>query len=258
MIIRYRDIESSESRTLGTVRFQLADIIQATNLAFHQPCSVKTATSEIIIGRLSLKAELGCRGLHFGADFLDAISSNTDNIHESEHDNRHYPRYTDYIDYRQSHECCRYQHKRDDLIYEQCIYDIHDEQTDNKSETPSTPINIESKSSNSQKLYGRNVEKDFQDLPDKELNLQLNKPDELNDDNENELKGLFHVGLINYCSWFESASDTYLVCRPFWSESILGTENCQNKTKEENYQLNCLEVITQLKRLTAKKVIVSI
>lgn len=244
MIIRYRDIESSESRTLGTVRFQLADIIQATNLAFHQPCPVKTETSEIIIGRLSLKAELGCRGLHFGADFLDAICSNTNNIHESEHDNRHYPRYTDYIDYRQSHECCRYPHKRDDLFYEQCIYDIHDEQTDNKSETPSTPINIESKSSNPQKVYGRNVEKDFQDLPDKELNLQLNKPDELNDDNENELKGLFHVGLINYCSWFQSASDTYLVCRPFWSESIFGTENCQNKTKEENYQLNYLEVIT--------------
>lgn len=242
LIVRYRDIESSESRIIGSVRVQLADVMQATNLTFQQQCSVKTTTSEILIGRLAIKVELGCRGLHFGEDFLEAISLNTNESGRFDEHYEHVSHYTDYIDNRRNHECYNYQHKMDDLCYETCVYDIHDEQTENKSETPSTPINIESKSSNSQKVNGRNLDNDLNDLPDKDLNLRLNKPDELNDDDDEELVGLFHVGLINYCSWFQSTSDTFLVCRPFWSESALVTENCQNKTKEDNYQLNYLDV----------------
>lgn len=79
LTIRYRDIESSASQTLGTARFELADVVQAPNLSFQKQCQVATVTSEIVIGRISIKVELGCRGLHFGGDFLDAIALHTVN-----------------------------------------------------------------------------------------------------------------------------------------------------------------------------------
>lgn len=257
LTVRYRDIESSESRTLGTARIQLADAIQAVNLTFHQQCPVTTTTSEIIIGRISVKVELGCRGLHFGADFLEAISSNAidGNVHSmvtSEccshlpYSNREYPLGTrlserkDCLDSHRSYDWCDYKHRMGNLFYETCVYDIHDDQHEVKSENPSTPLNIESHSRNAPRTNGRNLENIPDDVSD--LSHTLGKKDDVSDESSDELKGLFHIGEINYCSWYQSTMDTFLVCRPFWSESALVTENCQNKTNEENYQLNYLEV----------------
>lgn len=262
LVVRYRDIESSESRTLGTARIQLADVIQASNLTLGQQCPVTTATSEIIIGRLSVKVELGCRGLHFGADFLEAISSTAmdGNVHAAavaseccnhlQYSNREYPlsaRLSDgieYLDSHRSHEWCDQRHRRDDLFYETCIYDIHgDQTTEDKSDNPSTPLNLDSHSNNAQRTNGRSAENIGDNVSGRELNHALGKADEMaHDDADDKLNGLFHIGQINYCSWYQSTSDTFLVCRPFWSESALVTDNCPNKTNEENYQLNYLEV----------------
>lgn len=260
LIVRFRDIESSESRTLGTARIQLADVIQAANLTFHQQCPVTTTTSEIIIGRASVKVELGCRGLHFGADFLEAISTNAidGNVHSvvgSEcyshfsYSNRDCPlnvRRSEGIESLYSHksyECCDHKYRMGDAFYETSVYDIHDDQPEDKSDNPSTPLNIESNSNNAQRINGRNVENVVEDVSDRDLNHVLGKVDEISDDDVgNELKGLFHIGQINYCSWYQSTTDTFIVCRPFWSDIALVTENCPNKTNEENYQLNYLEV----------------
>lgn len=262
LIVRYRDIESSESRTLGTARIQLADVIQASNLTLCQQCPVTTTTSEIIIGRISVKVELGCRGLHFGADFLEAISSTAidGNVHSSvmaseccnhlQYSNREYPLSTrlsdgiQYLDSHKSNKWCDHRHIMGDLFYETCIYDIHgDQTTENKSDNPSTPLNLDSHSNNAQRTNGRNVENIGDNLSSRELNHALGKVNEMaDDDTDDKLNGLFHIGQINYCSWYQSTTDTFLVCRPFWSESALVTDNCSNKTNEENYQLNYLEV----------------
>lgn len=255
LVVKYRDIESSESRTLGAVEFRLADVLQSTNLTFQQQSPVKTETNEIVIGRLAVKVELGCRGLHFGADFLDAISNpviSASSNHEHELTNKYYEHFPYFvnedIDTGISHECCKYYYRKmDDLMYETSLYDIHDEHTEDKSGTPSTPINIESRStSNSQKVNSsRSVEMGLDDLS--RNNLRLHQTEEPNVDVDDErLRGLFHIGSINFCSWFVASTtttaETFLVCRPFWTESALVTEKCQHKTKEENFQLDYLEV----------------
>lgn len=262
LIVRYRDIESSESRTLGTARIQLADVIQANNLTLRQQCPVTTTTSEIIIGRLTVKVELGCRGLHFGADFLEAISSTAidGNVHTAvmaneccnhlQYSNREYSlsaRHSDgieYLDSQKNYEWCNHKHSMGDLFYETCIYDIHgDQTTEDKSDNPSTPLNLDCHSNNMQRMHGRNAGNNEENSSGRELNHALGKVNEMPDDNtDDKLNGLFHIGQINYCSWFQSSTDTFLVCRPFWSESALVTDNCPNKTNEENYQLNYLEV----------------
>lgn len=252
LAIRYRDIESSASQTLGTARFQLADVVQATNLSFQKQCRVSTITGDIVIGRISIKVELGCRGLHFGGDFLDAIIGNCSNINANrcqspiyQLSNQYFdghPNHAEYLDSCRDYEWRKYERKMDDLFYETCLYDIHDEQPDDKSDPQSRPLNTEAHSNDAQKMNGKNLANIANKITDKDLIHGLCKSDELSDDGGNELKGLFHIGQINYCSWYQSTSETFLVCRPFWIDSALVTDNCQNKTKEENYQLNYLEV----------------
>ncbi|XP_055320202.1 C2 domain-containing protein 3 isoform X2 [Sitodiplosis mosellana] len=261
LIVRYRDIESSESRTLGTAQIQLADVIQAANLTFRQQCPVTTTISEIIIGRLSVKVELGCRGLHFGADFLEAISSNAIDgpVHSVvasecyshlQYSNREYPLSArlsegrECLDSHKSYEWRDYKHRVGDLFYENCAYDIHDDQTGDRSDNPSTPLNLDLQSNNSQRKNGRNVENIGDDTSGRDVTHALGNVDDMSDDAGDALNGLFHIGQINYCSWYQSTADTFLVCRPFWSDSALVTENCPNKTNEENYQLNYLELFS--------------
>lgn len=272
LLISYRDIESSVGQTLGTAQFQLADIIQATNFSFHQQCPVTIASSEIICGRLSLKTELGCRGIHFGADFLEAISIDSINPNSRQlltttADNDEYC-----YNYNHPCHCCllqshksnnnnynRYEWCSNGLWYDDmndlCAYDIHDEQTEAKSQTPSATALNGPNTQNSAQINGNNVTQQSSidgaaQNDGNEHSLKLNKMDELSSDmDENTLKGLFHVGQINYCSWYQSTAETFLVCRPFWiADMALVTENCQYKLHEENYQLNYLEVKSDRKK----------
>lgn len=261
LIVQYRDIESCVAQTLGTAQFQLADILQATNFSFQQQCPVTIASSEIICGRLSIKVELGSRGLHFGADFLEAISiesiatatwRQTFPIADNDEDCYDYNRCQNcqtrqcrLNNHNKSYEWCSNGLWYDDM-HDLCAYDIHDEPTENKSQTPpstalsTTQVNGNN-AANNVSIDGNGDDGAEHD----EHSLKLNKMDELSTDtDENTLKGLFHVGQINYCSWYQSTAETFLVCRPFWiTETALITENCQHKIHEENYQLNYLEVL---------------
>lgn len=257
LIVRYRDIESSESYTLGTARIQFADVIKSTNLSFHQQCPVATTTGEIIIGRLSVNVELGCRGLHFGADFLEAISSNAISEYTLPSSVKDYTvcsRFSEdreYLYAQKNHEqfCCDHRmttdcvnkYIMDDFLHKTCAYDVHDDPTDEKTNSQSTPLNIGPNSR--QHMNHQNMENVMDDVSNKDLTHGLNKIEEASDDMENELKGLFHIGQINYCSVSQLTTDNFVVCRPFWSNtSALVTEHYQNKTNEENYSLNYLEV----------------
>lgn len=127
-------------------------------------------------------------------------------------------------------------------------YDIHDEQTEEKSQTPSAPP-LTPNTQNSAQINGSNASSTSgggTQNDGNEHSLKLNEMDELSSEtDENTLKGLFHVGQINYCSWYQSTAETFLVCRPFWiADTALVTENCTHKLHEENYQLNYLEVQT--------------
>lgn len=254
-MIRYRDIESCASQILGTARFQLADVIEANNFTYQQHCPVKMATTEIIVGKLTIKAELGCRGLHFGADFLEAISLKSLDIHKQRLCNDFYDPYqhcspfsTNLLYQNKGYNCYEYDLQSSDLFHETYLNDIHDEKPEDKSENPSTPLNMETHLNNAQKINGNKLDKMTDEMANKDVSHELSKSDELPDESENELKGLLHIGQINYCSWYQSVLDTFLVCRPFWTDLVLVTESCQNKTRDENYQLNYLEVLVYLIR----------
>lgn len=228
---------------LGTAQFQLADIMQANNLTFQQHCPVKIITNEIIVGRLTIKAELGCRGLHFGADFLEAISLNSSDNNDQIFANNIHKSHLQYLECSnqcsnqyKSHKYFEHELKSNDW------YDTHDEHTEDKSDTSSTPVNLDTHSNNAQKLNSDRLKNMNDDMSNKDLSHKLCKSDELIDESENELNGLFHIGHINYCSWYQTMLDTFLVCRPFWTDCALVTESCQNKTNDENYQLNYIDV----------------
>lgn len=267
LIVQYRDIESHVAQTLGTAQFQLADIISATNFAFRQQCPVTIACSEIICGRLSINVELGCRGLHFGADFLEAISMDSINhintnwrhsipVTDNDEDCYNYNRCRNYHDV--AHHCCLSNNNNSkhsecrsnglwyDDMHDLCTYNIHDEPTE--TQTPSgTPLNTtqpQNPLNPMQMPESNDSNSDGAQNDGNEHSPKLNQMDTLSSDvDENTLKGLFHVGQINYCSWYQTTAETFLVCRPFWTaDTALLTENCQHKIREENYQLNYLEV----------------
>lgn len=65
---------------------------------------------------------------------------------------------------------------------------------------------------------------------------QILKNQSKNDGEESSLSGLFYVGLINLDR--SKSSETFLVCRTFWHDSAILTENCRNNI------LNYLEVFS--------------
>lgn len=244
LTIRYRDIGSKAPQILGSARMHLADVVQAPNFTSQQQWPVTTIQNQIIIGRLLVKLELGCRGVHFGGDFLEAISSNAST--GAENRNRElYSSFPIHSEHFRSYQKYDWNDAAiDDWFDYNCPYDIHDEQTDDKYGSASRPLNIEPKSSKGQKANGKNDGHHADDLSDKELSHGLNQLEDRTDDGGDELKGLFHIGQINYCSWYQATSETFLVCRPFWVDSALVTDNCQNQMQEDNFHLNYLEVFS--------------
>lgn len=240
LVVRYRDIESSVLQTIGTANFHLADVIHSTNFTFQHQCPVKITQSDIIIGRLSVKAELGCRNVHFGADYLEAIAFNSIDSNKNVLPSDHIYAFC-------SNEWRPMVHEMDELLHDTCLYDIHDDQYENKSDNSTTPLNLNTNNSNNlPKSNGNNLNNSVDEMSDKDHLQRLSKLDEVDDDATNGLSGLFHIGNINYCSWYELKSEMFLVCRPFWVDTAIVTENCQHKTNEENYKLNYLEVSLKL------------
>lgn len=230
----YRDIVSNRSRYFGLTKILLADIIQGTELTYKRQCPVQTSSGGVIVGAVMIKIELGCRELHFGSEYIDAIST-TKSIRELplniESDVAHSVPLREPRSYFNTNDCdafLRHQIQMDQLMVRSCV---HDEHTNRNCGNPSTPA--ESNSHSNQSHHNRQQSMNSGSSNNSHA-LGFNESPAIPDDT---LQGLFYVG---QCSSLRPIGETLLVCRPFWSNDVLVTESYRTR-REDNCYLNYLE-----------------
>ncbi|XP_035792441.1 uncharacterized protein LOC118466797 [Anopheles albimanus] len=64
---------------LGSAQITLQELI-ASRLACYKRCPIRLASDDILLGTLTVRLELGKRGLHFGPDLIDAVLIDDGNV----------------------------------------------------------------------------------------------------------------------------------------------------------------------------------
>lgn len=221
-------------------KIRLADIIQGTDLTYKRQCPIRTSSVGVIVGTVMIKIELGCRQLHFGSEYIDAMSM-TKSIHElplnfdaeAAYNRSPLGEPCSYPNEIESDAFLHHQLQMDQLMVRSCV---HDEHTERNSGNPSTPA--ESNSHSNQSHHSNRQQSLNSRLGGSGNNshaLGLIDSPAIPDDT---LQGLFYVG---QCSSLQLIGDTILICRPFWSTDVLVTESYRSR-REDNCYLNYLEV----------------
>lgn len=234
----YRDINSNRSRYFGLTKILLADVIQSTNFTYKRQCPIRTSSGGVIVGAVMIKIELGCRELHFGSEYIDAMSM-TKSIHElplnfeAEVDG-HYDQSREPCSYYNEIECdalLHHQLQMDQLMVRSCV---HDEHTNRNSGNPPTSAESNSHSNHSHHNRQQSMNSRQQSMTNSHA-MKSNDSSAISDDT---LQGLFYVG---QCSSMRPIGETLLICRPFWSNDVLVTETYRSRPEDTCY-LNYLEV----------------
>lgn len=236
----HRDVVSNKSRNFGTMEIPLQDIVKMPDLTYKRQCPIRTSTGGVIVGRVLIKIELGCRALHFGSEYIDAVS-----LGKSMHESIPFidelicsANYGKLYDNHGDHQVL-FDHnlKMNDFIYKTCV---HDEHTEQHSDKPTTPAGSDASSIQQQQQHPQQHRQSSSNRNGgsssnlQNLNESPNNPDGVGD----TLQGLFYIG---QCSSLHTMGETFLICRPFWSNDILVTE-CYQSRCEDNCYLNYLEV----------------
>lgn len=246
LIVWYRDAQMKQSQIIGGAHVPLRDVLKSNDFTLTKRYSVRTTTSNIVLGMLTLKLELGCRGVHFGSEYMEAISLDPEDVESDGHRFQPSPFYHRNITGHHGTcadfcaNCCKlreHEAKIDDMILDACVYDAHDDHSNEKLTSPSTIGDGQSNGSSGMRnsngtngkfgrdddTFGLNNDGASNQLDDPNLGLSLS--------------GLFYVGLINFDRSRPRLGDTFLICRSFWtSDAVIMTENCGNNI------LNFLEV----------------
>lgn len=221
---------SNKTQKFGIAQIKLNDIATATNLTYKKQCLIQTCTGGVIVGQVSVQIELGCRELHFGNDYLDAISLNR-NIHDYAIDDSIL--YSPNLKTKSILCDVKDRLRLDDYTYRSCAHDEqskrstdHHQSTASNTESTSTPNQYQPPLSSNQN--GNNTHSHF-----------VSESFSGTDGGGDTLQGLFYVG---QCNSLQATNETVLICRPFWmTEQILVTDNYLNQNDDiEN--LNYLEV----------------
>lgn len=252
LIVWYRDAQMKQSQIVGAAHVPLQDVLKCNDFTLTKKYSVRTTTSNIVLGMLTIKLELGCRGVHFGSEYLEAISVDPEEVESDGHRFQPSPLYHRNL---VGHHgtcadfcvnCCKLREhdaKIDDMILSACVYDAHDDHSNEKLTSPSAVGDGQSNGSSDNRgrtIKNSNGTNGKIGRDDETFGLRNNgAPNHLNDpSNELNLSGLFYVGLINFDRSRLRLGDTFLLCRSFWtSDAVIITENCGNNI------LNFLEVI---------------
>uniref|UniRef100_A0A1S4H5T4 Uncharacterized protein n=1 Tax=Anopheles gambiae TaxID=7165 RepID=A0A1S4H5T4_ANOGA len=64
---------------LGSATVTLRELLDG-RLGCHKRCPVRLAADDILLGTLTIRMQLGRRGLHFGSELIDAVTGNEDNV----------------------------------------------------------------------------------------------------------------------------------------------------------------------------------
>lgn len=235
----YRDVISNRSRYFGLTKIPLADIMQGTDFTYKRQCPIRTSQGGVIVGAVMVKIELGCRELHFGSDYINAMSM-TKSIHtfplNFEAEVASLGPLQEPCSYNNEIDCdafVRHQLQMEQLMVRSCV---HDEQhTDRNTGNASIPAESISHSSQSHQNQQQLMNSRLSGLSNNNHALGMNDSPAMPDDT---LQGLFYVG---QCSSLQPISETLLICRPFWTNDVLVTESYRSR-REDNCYLNYLEV----------------
>lgn len=64
---------------LGSSVIKLEELV-GNRFACHKKCPVRLVSDDILLGMLTVRVELGARGLHFGPELIDALQVNKENV----------------------------------------------------------------------------------------------------------------------------------------------------------------------------------
>lgn len=253
LIVWYRDAQMKQSQVMGAVHVPLRDVLASDDFTLTKRYPVRTTTGDIVLGMLTIKLELGCRGVHFGSEYMEAISLDPRDVESSCH-RIHQPSPFYHRNFADRHEacvdfcanCCKLREhdaKIDDMILSACVYDAHDDHSNEKSTSPSGVADGQSNGSNDdggQSIRESNGTNGRMGRDDETFGHNNDgAPNHLDDPSHDlRLSGLFYVGLINFDRSRPRLGDTFLICQSFWTpDAVIMTENCGNNI------LNFLEVI---------------
>lgn len=209
----FRQLGEKQSQTFGIAVVRVRDIVKSPNLKYVAKCSV--TIGDIVLGTLFVRLELGTRGLHFGRDFLEAISLNKENLLDE--------------------DCELISVERD---HRQFV-----EQITSKQKTPRTCIHDTNEANQSGGGGGQSAKGNQKQAEPLAVgnHRELSVRHAFNNNENNEhlvnvenrfssaaqstlLHGLIYIGSIfRFQRHVPSTIDTYLVIRAFWSDSAITT-----------------------------------
>lgn len=204
--IWFRQLGEKQSQTFGIAVVRVRDIVKSTNFRYVAKCSV--TIGDIVLGTLFVRLELGTRGLHFGRDFIEAISLNKENLLDGDD--------IGIISVGRDHRQTTSKMTRPRV----CVHDTNEvtesSQTTKENQKPVEPVAIDSRRELSARHMFKNNEKN-----DHLVNVENRFSA---DDHATLLHGLIYIGSIFHLKPHSARTiDTYIVIRAFWSDSAITT-----------------------------------
>lgn len=130
-----------------------------------------------------------------------------------------------------------FESSKNNIKYKNCVQD-----TQGKAENSTVS---KTGISNTHQSTSSKESKDILNHQSNETNnvFELGETNARTDGAQDTLEGLFHIENIKLCSsQHHLLSNTFLVCKPFWLDSALLTDNFMIDNTENNQHLNYLEV----------------
>lgn len=227
----HRPFGQKTSQLLGECNIKFSDIFEAPDYTLIQNTPVLSKTGSIVIGSLHLEISLGCNGLHFGIDFLDAISSHKENIVDpfNEFDIYNFNnRYNDNYQIPVTNQvCCRASKFVRQIVGP--TYQADDKQTNQVVSSVSVAQQTDAEQDFSVGgKHDRNHQDNNQNNDDKHFLAMKPSSDSTE---SNILHGLLYIGSISHTQAPSVALDNigyFIICRSFWKDDVTATAMCEN------------------------------
>lgn len=204
----------------------------APNFTYTKLCPVTSTTAYIVLGTLHIQLSLGCRGIHFGAEFMDAVAGQKENFAYEDDNGR--SRQLDFLQCQQPSfrpaccGCCCITESRKAVNPRNC----HHDDPNASSGTPTTPSTAQSSGSSDPTTTTRSSNCPVDNAAANSGGKCVGIAEPNLETNESQLLcGLLYIGSLFHLQKQTNVSDQighFIVCRGFWQEDATATSMCEN------------------------------
>lgn len=232
-IVWSRECGTKLSQLLGTATVQLSDVLTAPNVTYTKVCPVTSTTAYIVLGTLHVQLSLGCRGIHFGAEFMDAIAGQKENIAYDPFEDED-GRRLDFIQCQQPSFqppcrcCCCVNESRKAANPKNCHHD--DPKASSGMATTSTTSQSSGSSNPTSTTRSNNTNVEMVAANSGSKCIHITEPNQETGESQ-LLCGLLYIGSLFHLQKQTNVSDQighFIVCRGFWQEDATSTSMCEN------------------------------